>query len=114
MNLTWLQVTLTGLGSQPRLTVVVVVQLGDEGEVAGDLPVVGDLELLLLQLTELHVLKLKLQSKKKTQTRLGPRRGHTRVGPQTLQQQQPVMGSAHTMQNSQQKTCQEAKSRCPF
>lgn len=76
MNLTWLQVTLTGLGSQPWLTVVVVIQLGDEGEVAGDLPVVGDLELLLLQLTELHVLKFKLQSKEKTQTRLAARRGH--------------------------------------
>lgn len=56
--------------------VVVVIQLGDEGEVAGDLPVVGDLELLLLQLTELHVLKFKLQSKEKTQTRLAARRGH--------------------------------------
>lgn len=62
-RLTWLQVALAGLGSKPRFAVLVIVELGDEGEVAGDLPVVGDLELLLLQLPKLHILKGKLQNK---------------------------------------------------
>lgn len=77
VKLTWLQVTFTRLSPEPRLTVVGVVELWDEGEVTGDLPVIGDLELLLLQLTELHILKLKLQSKEKTQITLVATMGHT-------------------------------------
>lgn len=65
-TLTWLQVTFTRLGPKPWLAVVVVIELWDEGEVTGDLPIIGNLELLFLQLTELHVLKLELQSKKKS------------------------------------------------
>lgn len=68
VKLTWFQVTFTRLGPKPGLTVVGIVELWDEGEVTSDLPIIGDLELLLLQLTELHILKLKLQSKEKTQT----------------------------------------------
>lgn len=64
-TLTWLQVTFTRLGPKPWLAVVAVIELWDEGEVTGDLPVIGNLELLFLQLTELHVLKLELQSKEK-------------------------------------------------
>lgn len=67
LRLTWLQVTFTGLSPKPRLAVVGVVELRDEGEVTGDLPIIGDLELLLLQLTELHILKLELWSKETTQ-----------------------------------------------
>lgn len=66
VKLTWLQVTFTRLSPKPWLTVVAIIELWDEGEVTGDLPIIGDLELLLLQLTELHILKLKLQSKEKT------------------------------------------------
>lgn len=76
VKLTWLQVTFTRLGPKPWLTVVDVVELWDEGEVTGDLPVIGDLELLLLQLTELDILKLKLQSKEKTQIVSVARTGH--------------------------------------
>lgn len=60
-KLTWLQVTFTRLSPKPWLAVLPVVELWDEGEVTGDLPVVGYLELLLLQLTELYILKVKLQ-----------------------------------------------------
>lgn len=60
-KLTWLQVTFTRLSPKPWLTVLSIVELWDEGEVTGDLPVVGYLELLLLQLTELYILKVKLQ-----------------------------------------------------
>lgn len=65
-TLTWLQVTFTRLSSEPWLAVVGVIELWDEGEVTGDLPIIGDLELLFLQLTELHVLKLELQSTEKS------------------------------------------------
>lgn len=65
-TLTWLQVTFTRLSSKPWLAVVGVIELWDEGEVTGDLPIIGDLELLFLQLTELHVLKLELQSTEKS------------------------------------------------
>lgn len=57
---TWLQVTFTRLSPKPWLAVVVVIELWDEGEVTGDLPIIGNLELLFLKLTELHVLKLEL------------------------------------------------------
>lgn len=60
-KLTWLQVTSTRLSPKPGLTVLLVTELWDEGEVTGNLSIVGYLELLLLQLPELHVLKVKLQ-----------------------------------------------------
>lgn len=59
-SLTWLQVSLAGLGPQPGFAVLRVVQLGDEGEVAGHLAVVLDDNLLFLELAESHSLKLKL------------------------------------------------------
>lgn len=77
VKLTWLQVTFARLGPKPWLTVVAIVELWDEGEVTGDLPIIGDLELLLLQLTELHILKLKLQSKEQTQISLVATMGDT-------------------------------------
>lgn len=113
LELTWLQVTFTRLGPKPRLTVVAVVELWDEGEVTGDLTIIGDLELLLLQLTELHILKLKLQSKKKTQLTLVPPRWGTQGAPRPCSGR-PRLRGAHAIQNSQWKTCQEAKTRCPF
>lgn len=65
-TLTWLQVTFTRLSSKPWLAVVSVIELWDKGEVTSDLPIIGNLELLFLQLTELHVLKLELQCKEKS------------------------------------------------
>lgn len=62
-RLTGLQVSLAGLSAKPWLTILAVIEFGDEGEMEGDLPVVCDLELLLLQLPELHILKRKLHSK---------------------------------------------------
>lgn len=59
-TLTWFQVAFTRLGPKPWLAVVSVIELCDEGEATGDLPIIGNLELLLLQLTELHVLKIEL------------------------------------------------------
>lgn len=61
-----------------------VIELWDEGEVTGDLPVIGNLELLFLQLTELHVLKLELQSKEKLSDIPGQDMAHGQP-PQTLQ-----------------------------
>lgn len=59
-RLTGLQEAVAGLGAEPGLAVLRVVGLGDEGEVTGDLPVVGDHEALPLEPPELHVLKFKL------------------------------------------------------
>ena len=59
-GLTGLQEAVAGLGPQPGLAVLRVVEFGDEGEVTGDLAVVGDHEALPLQLPELHVRKLEL------------------------------------------------------
>ena len=98
VKLTWLQVTFTRLSPKPRLTVVAIVELWDEGEVTGDLPVIGDLELLLLQLTELHILKLKLQSKEKTQVMLVATVGHTARHPDSAAATRDR--SAHAMQSS--------------
>lgn len=43
----------------------------------GNLSIVGYLELLLLQLPELHILKVKLQREQKTQITLAAMRAHT-------------------------------------
>lgn len=67
-TLTWLQVTFTRFSPKPWLAVVAVIELWDEGEVTGDLPIIGNLKLLFLQLTELHILKLELQSKEKSRS----------------------------------------------
>lgn len=59
-GLTGLQDAVAGLSTEPGLAVLRVVGLGDEGEVTGDLPVVGDHKALPLELPELDILKFKL------------------------------------------------------
>lgn len=59
-KLTWLQVALKRFSSKPWLAVLAVIKFRDERKMAGNLSIVADLELLLLQLPKLHILKHKL------------------------------------------------------
>lgn len=62
--LVWLQVALKRFSSKPWLAVLGVIKLRDERKMAGNLSIVADLELLLLQLPKLHILKHKLSPAK--------------------------------------------------
>lgn len=67
-GLTWLQESITRLGTKPRLAILRVIQFGNESKVAGDLPVIGYQETLPLKLSEFHILKCELQDRKRQST----------------------------------------------